>query len=232
MSFFCNDGSGSDLTASSIHIIDQNDTNGVYSLSSGKFLPEDYFWSYDGTILGEVMVGSSRCGVQIMSNGNALINETGIGRLSEVDDSGNVVWVYIIPTAANSTFNQFEAPVGTGSFRAHRFSETYPGLNGVTFNNTGVIEDVNAISENCADLLSVDISYFNNLSVYPNPTKDILNFRFDKRIDEIEVYNLFGKIVLTKTDSEFINLENLSNGLYLIKVSVEENSEYIKIMKN
>ena len=138
----------------------------------------------------------------------------------------------MIPTAANCTFNQFETPIGTGSFRAHRFSETYQGLNGVTFNNTGVIEDVNSISENCSNLLSVNNSYFTNLSVYPNPTKDVLNFRFDKRIDKIQVYNLSGKIVLSETDSEFINLEYLSNGFYLIKISADENSEYIKVMKN
>ncbi len=232
MSVFCNDGYGTDLTASSIHIIDPNDNNGVYSMSSGKFLPENYFWSYDGTILGEVMQGSSRCGVQIMSNGNALINETQTGRLTEVDNAGNVVWVYIIPIADNSTFNQFEAPIGNGAFRANRYSESYTGFNGVTFNNTGIIEDVNSISANCSNLLSVNNSYFNNLNVYPNPTKDFLNFNFDKRIDQIRVYDLSGKVVLSKTNSEFINLENLADGLYLIKISADKNSEFIKIMKN
>jgi len=232
LSVFSNDGYGSDQTASSIHIIDPNDNNGVYSMNSGKFLPDDYFWSYDGTILGEVMVGSSRCGMQIMSNGNALINETDKGRLSEVDGAGNVVWVYIIPTAANSTFNQFETPLGTGSFRAHRFPENYPGLDGVTFNNTGIIEDVNAISTDCANRLSVDDSFLNSLSVYPNPTRDILNFKFDKAIDQVEVYDLSGKVVLTKKEAEFINMESLTNGLYLIKISVEGNSQFMKIMKH
>lgn len=233
MSVFSNDGYGTDLTFSSIHIIDQNDTNGVYSLNaSGKFLPEDYFWSYDGTILGEVMEGSSRCGVQIMANGNALINETGKGRYTEVDGSGNVVWVYIVPTAANSTFDQFETPDGTGSFRAHRYPESYVGLSGVTFNNTGIIENVNAISENCINLLSVDDVAFNDLQVYPNPTKGIVNFNFNKQIDQIEVYNLSGKRVLRILNSETINLESLEDGLYLIRISTNENSETIKIVKN
>lgn len=232
MSVFCNDGYGTDLTASSIHIIDQNDVNGVYSLNSGKYLPDDYFWSYDGTILGEVMLGSSRCGVQILSNGNALINETQTGRISEVDNSGNVVWVYIIPIAANANLDQFSAPSGNGAFRAHRYSESYIGFDGVTFNNTGIIEDVNSISDNCANLLSVNNVYFNNLHVYPNPTKGFVNFNFDKRIDQIEVYDLSGKVVLSKINSEFINLENLANGLYLIKISAKENSEFIKIIKN
>lgn len=232
LSVFNNDGYGSNLTASSIHIIDQNDINGLYSMSSGKFLPEDYLWSYDGTILGEVMLGSSRCGVQIMSNGNALINETQTGRLSEVDSAGNVVWVYVIPTAENTNINQFETPAGTGAFRAHRYPENYSGFDGVAFNNTGIIEDVNSISAACANSLSVDTSYFNNLYVYPNPTTDFLNFKLNKDIDEILVYDLSGKVVLSKSNSKIISLENLAKGLYLIKISADVNTELIKIIKN
>ena len=232
MSVFSNDGYGSDLTASSIHIIDQNDTNGVYGLNAGKFLPEDYFWSYDGTILGEVMEGSSRCGLQIMANGNALINETGKGRLSEVDGAGNVVWVYEIPTADNSIFNQFETPTGNGSFRAHRYPENYAAFDGVTLTSTGIIENVNSISENCAERLSVENAFFTNLRVFPNPTNDLLNFDFDKQIDQITVYDLSGKIVAVKANSDFINIAKLATGLYLVKMSVENNSEFIKVMKN
>lgn len=232
MSVFSNDGYGTDLAASSIHIIDQNDTNGVYSMSSGKFLPQDYFWSYDGTILGEVMFEGSRSGVQIMANGNALINETGKGKFTEVNGSGEVVWVYMIPTASNATFNQFEDPTGTGSFRAHRYPENYVGFNGVTFNNTGIIEDVNSISENCANLLSVDETSLNDLSVYPNPTQGILNFSFTQSIDRVQVYNITGSVVLSKENVSSINLENLSDGMYMVKVSVDNNSEFIKVVKN
>ncbi|SDI20446.1 aryl-sulfate sulfotransferase [Winogradskyella thalassocola] len=232
LSVFSNDGYGSNLSASSVHIIDPNATDGVYSLSSGKFLPQSYFWSWDGTIMNEVMHGGAQCGVQIMSNGNALINESDIGRLSEIDSSGNVIWVYMIPVSNNSDFNQFESPIGNGSFRAHRYSGDYSGFDNVVFNNTGIIEDVNLISEECIDSgeLSVDDSYLVGLNVYPNPTKDLLNFNL--LINEIEVYDLSGKTVLSKTDSEFINLENLADGLYLIKISANENSRIIKITKN
>lgn len=232
LSVFSNDGYGSDLTASSIHIIDPNDTNGIYSLDSGKFLPEDYFWSYDGTVLGEIVMEPSRSGVQIMSNGNALINETGKGRLTEVDNLGNVVWVYEIPIGNNSNFAQFDEPDGNGSFRAHRYPESYPGFDNVTFNNTGIIEDVNAISVNCVNSLSVDGVYFSNLQVYPNPTTGILNFNLDNSIDRIQVYDLAGKVLLSKTNSESINIESLANGLYLVELTSGENLQTVKIVKN
>lgn len=229
MSVFSNDGYGFDLRASSIHIIDPKDSDGVYSLDSGKFLPKDYYWSYDGTILGEVMIESTRSGVQIMANGNALINETSLGRITEIDPSGNVIWVYIIPISDNSTYNQFDIPVGNGTFRAHRYPENYTGFNNVTLKNTGIIENVNFISENCVKTLFVDNLSFNGLQVYPNPTKDMLNF--NKPIDEIKVYDLSGKSVLNKKSSEFINLEKLVDGLYFVKISIEGNSKFVKILK-
>ncbi len=230
ISVFNNAGYGNDLTASSIHIIDQNDIDGVYNLNSGKFLPNNYFWSWDGIIMNTVMHGEKKCGVQIMSNGNALINESATGRVTEVDSLGNVIWVYIIPVGSNSNFNQFSQPGLNEAFRASRYSQNYSGFNGVTFNNTGIIEDVNSISEDCINLLSVGDSYIVNLNVYPNPTKDILNFTY--HIDEIKVYDILGKIVLNKSNSEFINLENLPNGLYLVRISEEEKSKIFKISKN
>ena len=167
-----------------------------------------------------------------MSNGNALINETGRGRITEIDNTGNVVWIYIIPIGNNITFSQFDMPDGNGSFRANRYPESYIGFDGVTFNNTGIIEDVNSISANCVNPLSVNSIYFDNLHVYPNPTRDVVNFSFDKPMDQIRVYDLSGKIVLSNTNSESINLENLANGLYLIKISVDGNSDFIKIIKD
>ncbi|MCT4628668.1 aryl-sulfate sulfotransferase [Winogradskyella sp.] len=232
MSVFSNDGYGVDITASSIHIIDQNDSNGIYSMSLGKFLPEDYFWSYDGVILGETMLGSSRCGMQIMSNGNALINESEKGRITEVDNLGNVVWVYIIPVANNTVFNQTDDPSDNASFRAHRYPSNYVGFNGVTFNNTGKIEDVNVLTDDCVNRLSIEDSQLVGLKVYPNPTEDILNFDFTQLIDEIEVYNITGKMVLRKTDSNSINLENITKGLYMVKISVGNTSKYVKVLKN
>ncbi|NRD21136.1 aryl-sulfate sulfotransferase [Winogradskyella eckloniae] len=230
ISVFNNAGYGSDFAASSIHIIDQNHIEGVYTLNSGKYLPEDYFWSWDGVIMNTVMHEGKKCGVQIMSNGNALIIESGKGRITEVDNMGNVIWVYIIPAGNNSNYNQFSQPGVNEAFRATRYSENYIGFNGLTFNNTGIIEDVNSISANCVNMLSDDDSYFVNLNVYPNPTKTILNFT--KQIDEIKVYDISGKVVLNKANSDFVNLESLRIGLYLIRLIEDEKSVIFKITKN
>lgn len=232
LSVFSNDGYGSDLTASSIHIIDQNANNGVYSMDAGRFLPNDYYWSWDGTIMSEVMHAGAQCGVQILPNGNALINESDIGRISEVTNIGDVVWVYRIPVGGDTNFDQFSEPTGNGSFRAHRYPENYPGFNGVTFNNTGKIENINVISDNCVNALSIDDQNLIGLTVYPNPTKGFLNFNFHAPIDLIEVFDLSGKSVLTSSNSNHVNIESLEQGLYVVKISTNKKTKFIKIAKD
>jgi hypothetical protein len=230
ISVFSNDSFGTGTDSSSIHIIDPSDDNGMYFKNSGRFLPDDYDWSWSGSIMNEVLYEGTRSGVFIMPNDNALINESSNGRISEIDNAGNVIWVYKIPIGNGENFDQFTTPNVNGSFRATRYPLDYSGFDGVTFNNTGIIEDVNSISADCINRLSVDDSYIVNLNVYPNPTKDILNFT--QHIDEIKVYDISGKIVLNKSNSEFINLEKLSNGLYLVRVSEDEKSKTFRISKN
>lgn len=234
ISVFSNDGYGSNQTASSIHIIDQNDTDGVYNLSSGKFLPENYFWSWDGDIMGEVMHGGAQCGVHIMANGNALINESDIGRITEIDNLGNVIWVYIIPAANNSIFDQFTQPLGNGSFRAHRYSESFAAFENVSLetNNSGIIENMNSISENCSEVLSFDSYDLADLTFYPNPTKGYVKFTFKDRIDRIEVCDLTGKVLLRSFNADFLNLENLDSGIFFVRVFAKGKENVVKILKN
>ncbi|WP_299365834.1 aryl-sulfate sulfotransferase [Winogradskyella sp.] len=231
LSVFNNDGYGSDMTISSIHIIDQNDTNGVYSMDAGIFLPDDYFWSWDGTIMNEVMHAGAQCGLQMLPNGNALINESDIGRISEITSSGDIVWVYRIPVGNNTNFDQFAEPTGNGSFRAHRYPVDYPGFNGVTFNNVGILEDVNNLSDDCANRLSINDVAVKDLSVYPNPTKGILNFNSDMPLEHIEIYNITGKLVMTQSNTNTIDLEPLAKGMYMVKISLSNSTNVIKVIK-
>lgn len=232
MSVFCNDGYGSDMTASSVHIIDPSHTNGVYSMSADKFLPITYDWSWDGTIMSEVMHAGAQSGFQTLPNGNALICESDIGRLTEINSAGDVIWVYRIPVGAGVEYAQFDEPVGNGSFRAHRYASDYAGFNGVTFNNTGKIEDINALTDDCVNRLSIDEVQLVDLKVYPNPTQGIVNFEFNEVIDTIEIFNLTGQSVLMVKESNRIDLSSFSNGLYMVKLSTGASTKFVKVLKD
>jgi uncharacterized delta-60 repeat protein len=64
--------------------------------------------------------------------------------------------------------------------------------------------------------------------VYPNPVKDILHLQLNNfsTLQSVKIYDLQGKIVLQDTKDN-LNLSNLSNGLYLIKV-ITSDGEFTK----
>lgn len=76
-----------------------------------------------------------------------------------------------------------------------------------------------------------------NLTVYPIPTKDILNFRLNTFVvNKVEIYDLFGKRLfandITDAASEFnLNISELSKGIYLVKIYSNEISYSAKIIK-
>ena len=79
----------------------------------------------------------------------------------------------------------------------------------------------------------------NSLNVYPNPTKGNITIELPENFNDeynIDVYSLSGAKVLTKLinkNNNSINLENLNNGLYIIRLenNGEIYSQKIKIRK-
>jgi PKD repeat protein len=89
-------------------------------------------------------------------------------------------------------------------------------------------------------VLSVD-DYFstNAISVYPNPTQDILNIKLSNTNDlpdNYTVYNMLGQIITSKTITQVndlsIQTNTLSNGVYYIELTKENSSNTISFIKN
>ena len=69
--------------------------------------------------------------------------------------------------------------------------------------------------------LSVNDTVFENVSLYPNPTKGILNITTNQEIS-VSVMDLLGKTVIASTkfnSNATLDLSNLNNGVYLVKVN-------------
>ncbi len=89
---------------------------------------------------------------------------------------------------------------------------------------------------NTSTNLSVDNPTVSNqiINYFPNPTKDIVNFNLNEKIESITIYNLLGQEVLSKqVDSqEFVlDITNLSNGTYIVKLNTNGNSQTAKVIK-
>jgi hypothetical protein len=71
------------------------------------------------------------------------------------------------------------------------------------------------------------------LTVYPNPTKDILNIetKNNSTISSASVYNTLGQIVMSTTTANTINVSSLTTGIYFIKVKLNNKESIIKFIK-
>ncbi|WP_178985837.1 T9SS-dependent choice-of-anchor J family protein [Winogradskyella helgolandensis] len=86
------------------------------------------------------------------------------------------------------------------------------------------------------DVLSIEDNELEApLSVYPNPTSGILNIKSNQDIDTVAVFNLLGQNVASFTKSSIIdssvNLSELSNGLYLVKITSGDKTQTIRVTK-
>ncbi|RRJ90205.1 T9SS C-terminal target domain-containing protein [Flavobacterium macacae] len=73
-----------------------------------------------------------------------------------------------------------------------------------------------------------------NFKAYPNPVKDFLNLSYTQDISDVAVFNLLGQQVLARkvnaTESQ-IDMSSLSQGTYLVKVTVGDQVKTVKVMK-
>jgi trimeric autotransporter adhesin len=74
----------------------------------------------------------------------------------------------------------------------------------------------------------------NGFASYPNPVTDFLNLSYTKNITKVAVHNLVGQEIMTKTinaTQSKIDMSNLSNGTYLVKVTVDGLEKTLKVLK-
>ncbi|MEE9350576.1 MAG: T9SS type A sorting domain-containing protein [Flavobacteriaceae bacterium] len=72
-----------------------------------------------------------------------------------------------------------------------------------------------------------------DFSVYPIPTQNSLNIKSKTEITKIEIYSKLGQLLLKETASNEVDISNLSQGLYFVKVE-DVNGDFgvKKIIKN
>jgi hypothetical protein len=81
--------------------------------------------------------------------------------------------------------------------------------------------------------LSVEKLFESKMSLYPNPVVNFLNISTTVTIDNIEVYNVIGRRVLSISSliNNTLDVSTLSKGVYLIKISGENAITSMKFVK-
>ena len=71
-------------------------------------------------------------------------------------------------------------------------------------------------------------------SYYPNPVTEMLNFNYSAAISNVQIVNILGQVLVTKTINATegqIDMSNLPSGTYLVKVKSDELEKTIKVIK-
>jgi len=88
---------------------------------------------------------------------------------------------------------------------------------------------VKSVGENEDVNTQIQIRSSSAFSVYPNPAKNNITIRTGEDIQDISIFTLNG-VKLISTNNKQVNIENLSSGIYLIKVQTTTNNYLQKIL--
>lgn len=234
---FNNEGDGSG-TFSSIHIISPEIVNGIYTKTNSLFNPQNFEFSWNGSILGTVINEGKQSGVQSLPNGNLFICETSLGRISEITKTGTHLWSYKNPTGpiVNSNYtiyaqNSIIPSNLNGIFRADKYPSTYVGFNNLVLNSNGIIENSNTVSNTCTTLNS-DV-FINNSITILNPIKN--NIQFNKILNnyKITIFDSGGRKVFQLKSFYGTSFKiDLLPALYHVQLEKENKVQRLKIIIN
>ena len=87
----------------------------------------------------------------------------------------------------------------------------------------------------CPTLTNDEFETQQFITVYPNPAHSFIKIRNDKNqiLSSVKILDLYGKVLNESVQTNEINIENLTSGIYFIQVAVAEGELYqIKFIKN
>ena len=192
----------------------------------------------DGTILGSaatgtlasnmtynetVSVGASECFTFNLydSYGDGMCCANGVGVVMVTGPLGNIIFEGDPVTLQN--FSLLPSPFSTGLASGDAWECTPFGCAdvGAGFGSYATETDCETDpTTGCYTGTGVDENQANVFELYPNPAQDVLNI--DGTFTSIEIYDVFGKLVLSSDNKSEVNISNLANGSYYINILTKD----------
>lgn len=216
ISIFNNHANDFSAENSHVELVRPEVTDGQYALSESTYLPADFSFSWSGEILGIPLYEEKQSGVLFLENGNFLVCESSKGRISEITKSGEPVWVYKNPSG-EVIYQDGEIGFGAnGIFRADRYPPGYLDFSVNANGSLQTIENDNALSESCADLVTSIEEELTQKSPF-TLVGDMLEFH--ELPDQFSLYTLSGKVIYDEQQLKVSRFKvNVPHGLYVLKL--------------
>ena len=109
------------------------------------------------------------------------------------------------------------------------------GYRGYDYVNQNWVDNMKILffySEYTNQLDIEDIELANAIDIYPNPAGDILFIKSEIPLTKVEFYSILGeKVKEINRDFKAITLNDISDGIYIVKIQSENRSVSKKIIK-
>lgn len=87
-------------------------------------------------------------------------------------------------------------------------------------------------NETCGTMSTTEfVEYTSNIEIYPNPVADTLYVQTNKKVREIKILDLVGRVVLSNFNQNNMSLKTLDKGVYIVQVVLEGQTIAKKIVK-
>lgn len=237
--FYHNDGTGNFTIPSNIGF--SGDTGMSYGNAIGDFNNDGkpditVMNDSDDYYLWENQSTNSNNWIKIKLEG-VTSNKDGVGNRIEISAGGKIQYRYTVSGEGYLGQNATHEHVGIGTATNIDYIK-------ITWNTTGQVETINNVQPNQTitvqegnGVLSVEEDQLNSFTVYPNPSNDgLYNFNITNgETHYAEVFDLSGRLVYAKKEvnaTHPINLNGLSQGVYLAKITANKKSRTIKLIHN
>jgi uncharacterized delta-60 repeat protein len=153
--------------------------------------------------------------------------------LADLDVTGQNVQWYSTPSTctvlySNRSVTENDMPLALST----------PLINGVTYYATQTVsglESLDRLAVTANTALGIDDNTISKMKLYPNPANSFVTISNDTAIDEIIIYNIHGQKIKSErytTTEAHINIDSLTNGLYLFTIQSGNRSQTFKVLKN
>ncbi|EDM44346.1 hypothetical protein SCB49_04935 [unidentified eubacterium SCB49] len=207
---------GVGVTVSSVNVVIYDDAGG---------LPGAVVDSQLGVVPASHTVLGNNFGFDI----NEVVINLSPVTLAGATGSDTTYWIAIQVTTSDSSVAYWEVSTITSVGEDLAFDDGTGWVIGA------VGEDgVYTFTADCEEFLNVSDVAFQDFSMFPNPTVDVLNLESRNVIENVTIFNMLGQKVLSQGfDSTTVNLDvaNLTTGSYIVNVTIDGVSANFNLLK-
>ncbi len=215
---------GDDYSTANIFVPAWDMYNSSYEMSAGAYLPTEFDWTFTHPEPTK-MYSTGLSSVQLLPNGNTLIEVGRFGYAFEFTPNEEIVWEYKTPLVGGNPVSQGDtlAINNNLTFRMDRYPMDYSVFEGKDLSSKGFIEN-NPDTTFCDLILSsFDLENDYKLKLYPNPASNMVVMEWDGMDrTEFEIFDITGRRMMEMYaygGRKYLDVSNLESGIYFIRIN-------------